>query len=171
MRTSEMQISEHIGTQFTFENFNVTPQNRAAFEKAGRFAEDRRAKPLYLTGGYCMGKTHLLFAVRNEILRLRPDRRVILTDAKLLCEEMVHELTEHQSLELLYEKYRSADVLLIDDIQLLAGKEMTQKEVIRLLNALYESGRQIMLTASGSGEQLDKRLCAEGFFGEAVSVG
>ncbi len=171
MRTSEMQISEHIGTQFTFENFNVTPQNRDAFEKARKFAEDRRAKPLYLTGGYCMGKTHLLFAVRNEILRLRPDRRVILTDAKLLCEEMVHELTEHQSLELFYESYRSADVLLIDDIQLLAGKEMTQKALIRLLNELSESGRQLMLTASGSGEQLDKRLCAEGFSGEAVSVG
>ena len=171
MRTSEMQISERIGTQFTFENFNVTPQNRDAFEKAGRFAEDRRAKPLYLTGGYCMGKTHLLFAVRNEILRLRPDCRVILTDAKLLCEEMVHELTEHQSLDLFYERYRSADALLIDDIQLLAGKDATQKALIRLLNDLFESDGQLMLTASGSGEQLDRRLCAEGFFGEAVSVG
>lgn len=153
---------------FTFENFTITNKNRRAYDMTIRFAECSYHQPLCIFGEAGTGKTHLLYAVKNYIEQNQPNVSVILTNATELAEDMVSSLTKTSSLIAFRDKYCNADVLLIDDIQCLAGKPKTQQELILVFNKLYESGKRIMMTSSGTNYDngIDVRLQARCFFGK-----
>lgn len=152
----------------TFESFTVTSNNRRAYDMAIRFAECSYHQPLCIFGETGTGKTHLLYAVKNYIEQNQPDVNVVLTNATEFAEEMVSTIKRSSSLISFRDKYRNVDVLLIDDIQCLAGKPKTQEELILIFNKLYESGKRIMMTSSGLNDDnsIDVRLQSRCFFGK-----
>lgn len=142
----------NIGRQYTFNSFEVTEANSKAFEAAKRFAENTDSKPLALFGETATGKTHLLYAVKNTIEQNTPEQTVILTTTAKMMSLLADTILNGDTAEQFREKYTQADVLLVDDVQELAGKEKTQKELILIFNQLYESGKRIMMTSSTSDD-------------------
>lgn len=141
-------MQEKTGSQYTFERFEVTKANRKAFEQAKQFAENADSKPLAIFGGSATGKTHLLYAVKNMIEQNTPELKVIITTTADMHSSLVSILSNGGTAEQFREKYMLADVLLVDDIQELAGKKETQDELILLFNRFYESGKRFMMTSS-----------------------
>ena len=156
------------GAGYTFDSFEVTKTNRKAFEKAKQFTENAYSKPLAIFGGTATGKTHLLYAVKNAIEQNSPDLNVILTTTA----DMVSSLTNIISTEQFREQYMQADVLLVDDIQELAGKEATQDELILLFNSFCESGKRFMMTSSQKESHygIKDRLLIRNFWGEFAVI-
>lgn len=136
------------GIQYTFDSFAVTKANSEAFEKAKQFAENVDFKPFAVFGGTATGKTHLLYAVKNAIEQNSPELHVILTTAIDMASALVDTISSGGTAEQFREQYLHTDVLLVDDVQTLAGKEATQDELILLFNAFCESGRRFMMTSS-----------------------
>lgn len=158
----------NIGRQFTFDSFEVTKANSKAFEYAKSFAENADSKPLAIFGGTSTGKTHLLYAVKNEIEQNSPELKVILTTTA----DMVKATSKDGSAEQFREKYMQADVLLVDDIQELAGKEATQDELILLFNSFCESGKRFMMTSYQKEAHygIKDRLVIRGFWGDFAVI-
>ena len=134
--------------EYTFDNFVEGESNK--FAKAACLAvakypcEDQN--PLFIHGHSGLGKTHLLYAIMHHIKKNRPELKIIYKT----CESFMNELIEcigNKTTTPFKEKYRSADVLLIDDIQFIAGKESTQEEFFHTFSSLYESGKQIILAS------------------------
>ncbi|MBO5009695.1 MAG: chromosomal replication initiator protein DnaA [Clostridia bacterium] len=134
--------------EYTFDNFVEGESNK--FAKAACLAvakypcEDQN--PLFIHGHSGLGKTHLLYAIMHHIKKNRPDLKIIYKT----CESFMNELIEsigNRTTTAFKEKYRTADVLLIDDIQFIAGKESTQEEFFHTFSSLYESGKQIILAS------------------------
>ena len=134
--------------EYTFENFIVGSSNKFAHAACWAVA-DRPAmdyNPLFIYGPSGLGKTHLLYAITNEIKKKKPDASIIYVK----CEDFINQLIEsmtHQNMPAFKSKYRSCDVLLIDDIQFIAGKNSTQEEFFHTFNALFEDRKQIILTS------------------------
>ena len=160
------------GSSYTFDSFEVTKANSQAFEKAKQFAENADSKPLAIFGGTATGKTHLLYAVKNAIEHNAPELHVILTTATDMASALVDTISSGGTAEQFREQYLHADVLLVDDVQTLAGKEATQDELILLFNAFCESGRRFMMTSSEkeSHNGLKDRLIVRGFFGDFAVI-
>lgn len=160
------------GVQYTFANFNVTDNNKAAYEKAWQFAENTDSKPLAIFGGTATGKTHLLYAVKNAIEQNLPELNVILTTTAEMQNTLIDTLRNGSTAEQFREKYMQADVLLVDDIQELAGKEATQNEFILLFNSFYESGKRFMMTSSHdkAHNDLKERLKSRAFWGDIAEI-
>lgn len=156
------------GVQYTFDSFEVTKANSKALEKAKQFTENADSKPLAIFGGTATGKTHLLYAVKNAIEQNAPELHVILTTTA----DMVASLTNIISNGGTAEQYMQADVLLVDDIQELAGKEATQDELILLFNSFCESGKRFMMTSSQkeSHFSIKDRLLIRSFWGEFAVI-
>ena len=148
--------------EFTFENFIKGPSNQFAFAAAQAVAANPSGayNPLFIYGGSGLGKTHLLTAIQTEIKRTHPDFVIMY----VTCEQFTNELIaaiRAGSTEDFRMKYRVADLLLVDDIQFVAGKEQVQNEFFHTFNTLYESGRQIVLTSDRPPSEmtlLDDRL-------------
>ena len=148
--------------EFTFENFIKGPSNQFAFAAAQAVAANPSGayNPLFIYGGSGLGKTHLLTAIQTEIKRTHPDFVIMY----VTCEQFTNELIaaiRAGSTEDFRMKYRVADLLLVDDIQFIAGKKQTQEEFFHTFNTLYESGRQIVLTSDRPPRemtQLEDRL-------------
>lgn len=136
------------GVQYTFDSFEVTKANSKALEKAKQFTENADSKPLAIFGGTATGKTHLLYAVKNAIEQNAPDLHVILTTTADMVASLTNIISNGGTAEQFREQYMQADVLLVDDIQELAGKEATQDELILLFNSFCESGKRFMMTSS-----------------------
>lgn len=160
------------GSRYTFDSFEITQFNSKAFESAKRFAENADSKPLAIFGGTATGKTHLLYAVKNAIEQNSPELDVILTTTADMVSTLTSIISNGGTAEQFRGKYLQADVLLVDDIQELAGKEMTQDELILLFNSFYESGKRFMMTSSEkeSYHRLKERLIIRGFFGELAVI-
>ncbi len=160
------------GSRYTFDSFEITQFNSKAFESAKRFAENAASKPLAIFGGTATGKTHLLYAVKNAIEQNSPELDVILTTTADMRSALADILNSGGTSEQFREKYLQADVLLVDDIQALAGKEATQDELILLFNAFCESSRRFMMTSSEkeSYRRLKDRLIIRGFFGDFAVI-
>ena len=132
------------GSRFTFDSFEITKVNSKAYEKAKQFTENADSKPLAIFGGTATGKTHLLYAVKNAIEQNSPDLHVILTTTADMVASLTNIISNGGTAEQFREKYLQADVLLVDDIQELAGKEAIQNELILIFNSFYESGKRFI---------------------------
>jgi chromosomal replication initiator protein len=160
--------------EFTFENFIKGPSNQFAFAAAQAVAANPSGayNPLFIYGGSGLGKTHLLTAIQTEIKRTHPDFVIMY----VTCEQFTNELIaaiRAGSTEDFRMKYRVADLLLVDDIQFIAGKKQTQEEFFHTFNTLYESGRQIVLTSDRPPRemtQLEDRLQTRFEWGLMVDV-
>ena len=133
---------------YTFENFIVGASNGLAHSGALAVAKTpgRKYNPLFLYGNSGLGKTHLMYAIANKVLERDPSMRVIYVKGEEFMNQLIDSLREKTTAEF-REKYRKADMLLIDDIQFIAGKEATQYEFFHTFDALYEDHKQIIITS------------------------
>ena len=134
--------------EYTFENFIVGSSNKFAHAACLAVA-DRPAQaynPLFIYGPSGLGKTHLLYAITNELKKKIDNVRVIYIKGEDFTNQMIDSLAR-QAMNEFRDKYRSCDVLLIDDIQFIAGKTSTQEEFFHTFNALHEAGKQIIMTS------------------------
>lgn len=159
--------SETISDEFTFDNFIVGDCNRFAYAQAFSVAEKpglRQRNPLYLWGNSGLGKTHLMKAVGHKVKKLFPEKKVLYTTCEEFTNAFVKSSMEKDNInnyENFRNKYRNIDVLLIDDIQFLIGKEGTQIEFFNTFESLASSGKQIVITCDKSPKnlpELDPRL-------------
>lgn len=160
------------GRQYTFDSFEVTKFNIKAFDAAKRFAENADSKPLAIFGGTATGKTHLLYAVKNTIEQNDPKLTVLFTTTTEMQTSLVDILRNGGTAEQFRENYTQADVLLVDDIQELAGKEAIQNELILLFNSFYESGKRFMMTSSKKEANCGMRshLVIRSFWGDFAVI-
>jgi chromosomal replication initiator protein len=147
---------------FTFDTFVVGASNQFAFQMARRVASwaDGHFNPLVFHGPYGFGKTHLIQAIAWEALRNAPGKRVVYLNAERFVSSFVRAVMERRTAAF-KDELRSADLLLIDDIQLLGGKHQTQDELFHTLASLMENDRRVVLTAdrpAGALTELDARL-------------
>ena len=141
-------VAAHLNPKFRFENFVVGSCNQFAHAAAQAVANSpsRTYNPLFIYGGVGMGKTHLMHAIGAQLLEQFPSMRVVYTSSERFMNEMVSCIKANRK-ESFRRHYRSADVLLIDDIQILAGREGTQEEFFHTFNELYESQKQIIISS------------------------
>lgn len=134
--------------EYTFENFVVGRSNDVAYRMACSVANQPAvvANPLYLHGSPGLGKTHLLYAITHVLNTNHPEYKIIYAKGEDFTNELIESLSTKTPI-LFREKYRNADVLLIDDIQFIAGKETIQEEFFHTYEALFEAGRQIIVTS------------------------
>lgn len=145
---SEDEDSDLKYTECTFDSFIVGTSNKFAYAAASAVANDPGGKynPLFIYGNSGLGKTHLLNAIAHSISETNPDANIIYTQGESFTNELIKYIGQ-KSTEAFHEKYRSADVLLVDDVQFIAGRESTQEEFFHTFNALYQAGNQIVLTS------------------------
>lgn len=134
--------------EYTFDNFIVGSSNKFAHAACLAVADHpaQNYNPLFIYGPSGLGKTHLLYAITNQLKRKNEHVRVIYIKGENFTNHMIESLTR-QAMKEFRDIYRSCDVLLIDDIQFIAGKTSTQEEFFHTFNALYEDGKQIILTS------------------------
>lgn len=140
----------HTSDRFTFDTFVVGPSNKLAWaaSKSVAMYPTRNYNPLLIYGDSGLGKTHLIYAIANEIHQNFPRYHTIYVKGDELANELVDAIQAGRAATAeMREKYRKADVLLVDDVQFIAGKKQTQEEFFHTFNSLYESGRQIVLTS------------------------
>ena len=148
--------------RFTFENFVVGNSNQFAHAAARAVAESpsRSYNPLFLYGGVGLGKTHLMHAIAQEILRRSPQMRVLYLSAERFLNELINALRFERMHEF-KRRYRELDVLLMDDVQFIAGKDSTQEEFFHTFNALHDAQKQIVVTSDALPKEiptLEERL-------------
>ncbi len=157
-----MALSSPLDPRFTFDGFVVGKTNELAHAAARRIAESQHVpfNPLYLYGGVGLGKTHLMHAIAHRMREFQPNKKIIFLSAERFMFQFVKSLRDKGSMEF-KELLRSVDVLMIDDIQFIAGKESTQEEFFHSFNALIDHGKQIVISAGCSPSDLkgfDERL-------------
>ena len=162
--------------EFTFEAFVVGPSNKLAYAASMSVAEHpaKNYNPLLIYGDSGLGKTHLIYAIANVIRKNDPYSKISYVKGDDFTNELVNAIQAgpHKTAEM-REKYRQADLLLVDDIQFIAGKKQTQEEFFHTFNNLYESGRQIVLTSDRPPSEmtlLDDRLRTRFEWGLLVDV-
>ena len=145
-----------LDPRFTFDNFVVGKPNEFAYAAALRVAEAAQVSfnPLFLYSGVGLGKTHLMHAVAWHIRQNNPSRKVLYLSAEKFMYRFIRALRDQNTMAF-KEEFRSVDVLMIDDVQFIAGKEATQEEFFHTFNALVDQGRQIIISADKSPSDLE----------------
>ena len=159
---------------FTFETYVVGPSNKLAYAAAKAVAEKpaENYNPLFIYGDSGLGKTHLLYAIAHQVQKRNNNAKIVYIKGDEFTIELVNAIREGKNAEF-REKYRQATLLLVDDIQFIAGKQQTQEEFFHTFNTLYESGRQIVLTSDRPPRemtQLEDRLRTRFEWGLMVDV-
>jgi len=138
-----------LNQRYTFDNFVVGAGNELAYAacQAIASAPGKKYNPLFLYGGVGIGKTHLIQAVGNAVLANKPNARVIYASTEQFVQEFVDALRFKKNTSSFASFYRAADVLIVDDIQFLAGKERVQEEFFHTFNSLYQGNKQVILSS------------------------
>ncbi|MCB1783059.1 MAG: chromosomal replication initiator protein DnaA [Alphaproteobacteria bacterium] len=166
IREEVASISSPLDPRFTFESFVVGKPNALAHAAARRVVESASVpfNPLFLYGGVGLGKTHLMHAIAHAMNESWPDKTVMYLSAEKFMYQFVKALRANETMNF-KEQFRSVDVLMIDDIQFISGKESTQEEFFHTFNALVDQNKQIIISAdkapsdlSGLDERLRSRL-------------
>ncbi len=134
--------------EFTFDTFIVGSSNKFAHAASLAVATNpgRAYNPLFIYGNSGLGKTHLLYAIRNEIHKNNPEKDIVYVKGEDFTNELIEAIMKKSNIEF-RQKYRKSDVLLVDDIQFIGGKDSTQEEFFHTFNTLYEAKSQIVLTS------------------------
>ena len=138
----------NLNPRYTFDTFIVGPFNELAHAASVAVSKNlgQAYNPLFLYGGVGLGKTHLLQAVGNEVKKTSSRLKVLYTTSERFTSELVNFMQNNEA-NIFKDKYRSYDLLIIDDIQFVAGKVKTQEELFHIFNSLYETGRQIIFSS------------------------
>ncbi|MBT8127122.1 MAG: chromosomal replication initiator protein DnaA [Gammaproteobacteria bacterium] len=149
-------IDHNLNPAFTFQSFVEGKSNQLAKAASIQVAENpgQAYNPLFLYGGVGLGKTHLMHATGNMMLKHRSDAKVVYLHSERFVGHMIKAL-QHNAIDAFKQYYRSLDCMLIDDIQFFAGKERSQEEFFHTFNALVEGGRQIILTCDRYPKEVD----------------
>jgi chromosomal replication initiator protein len=149
-------VSAPLDERFTFENFIVGKPNELAYAAARRVAEARTVpfNPLFLYGPVGLGKTHLMHAIAWQIKAVSPKRRIIYLSAEKFMYQFVRALRTKDTMAF-KEQFRSVDVLMIDDVQFIGGREATQEEFFHTFNTLVDQNRQVVISADKSPSDLE----------------
>lgn len=141
-------IPDFTYKHYTFDSFVSGPNNRLALAASLAIAErfTPEYNPLFIYGGSGLGKTHLLAAIAHYVKENNPDKKVLYITTEAFTNELVKAIRENSTTEF-HDKYRKVDILLLDDIQFIAGKEATEEEVFNTFNALYSSNKQVVLSS------------------------
>lgn len=142
------ETEDALTDEDTFDSFIVGASNKFAYAAANAVANDPGGKynPLFIHGNSGLGKTHLLNAIAHQVKLIHPEANIVYTRGESFTNELVKYIGQ-KSTEAFHDKYRNADILLVDDVQFIAGKDSTQEEFFHTFNALYQAGNQIVLTS------------------------
>jgi chromosomal replication initiator protein len=149
---------DSLNAKHTFPNFVVGPSNELAYAAACASAGEGgpRYNPLFLCGGTGLGKTHLMHAIAHRVLEKKPDARVVYVSAERFTNEFIEAL-QHHKMDEFRSRYRSTcDLLLLDDIQSLAGREQTQEEFFHTFNALRDADKPIVVSSDKYPQELQR---------------
>jgi chromosomal replication initiator protein len=139
-------------TKYTFDNFIVGNSNKFAYEACIAVCNSLATQfnPLFIYGPSGLGKTHLLYAINNKVLSDNPNAKIVYVKGEDFANQLIENISKKSPgtfREKFRDKFRTTDILLIDDIHFIAGKESTQEEIFHTFNALYDAGKQIILTS------------------------
>jgi len=163
-----------LNEKYTFENFIVGSGNELAYAACQGIASQPGTKynPLFLYGGVGIGKTHLMQAVGNAVLAHNPDARVVYVSSEQFLQEFVDAVRFKKNTDFA-DFYRSADVLIVDDIQFIAGKEKVQEEFFHTFNALHQASKQIIISSDKPPKDiptLEERLRSRFVWGMSIDM-
>ncbi len=161
--------------KYTFDNFIVGNANKFAHAACRAIASDadHSYNPLFIYGNSGLGKTHLLYAITNEIILRRKNTNVVYVRGEDFANELINSLSKKVPMQYFRDRYRKADVLLVDDIQFIAGKPSTQEEFFHTFNTLYEEKKQIILASDRPSKDipgLEERLKTRFDWGLSVDI-
>ena len=158
INNEQSNIGSPLDPRFTFENFVVGGSNKLAYSAAKAIAENKEIaganNPLFLHGGVGLGKTHLMHAIALHVEKEQPERRVVYLSAEKFMYQFIHALRNKEIMSF-KDKFRNVDILMIDDIQFICGKEGTQEEFFHTINTLLDMKKQIVISGDRSPADLD----------------